>query len=316
MPNPSYRGRFAPSPTGPLHAGSMLAALGSWLLARQAGGEWQLRIEDLDPPREMAGAAQQQLQTLGAFGLRHDGAVAWQSRRGHLYRAALNRLLARGHAFECHCTRSELAAAGGIHRHCVATAPRPDPAIRLRVPDDCDIQFDDAVHGHVAQRVDRDAGDFVLLRADGLWAYQLAVVVDDGDQGITDVVRGADLLDSTPRQILLQHLLGLPTPRYAHLPLLLGDDGSKLSKSDAALPVDATDPVATLQQLWRCLGQPPLRLAASATRAAFLDAAVFREGLDAFLGRRPPRPPHCTTVLQHPMARIERFIHVPSRRFA
>ena len=294
MQNPSYRGRFAPSPTGPLHAGSMLAAFGSWLLARQAGGEWQLRIEDIDPPREVAGAAVQQLRTLAAFGLDHDGDIAWQSRRGHLYRAALNRLQAQGHAFECHCTRSELAATGGIHRHCVATAPRPDPAIRLRVPDGCDIEFDDAVHGHVAQRVDRDVGDFVLLRADGLWAYQLAVVVDDAEQGITDVVRGADLLDSTPRQIFLQRLLGLPTPGYAHLPLLLGEDGNKLSKTDAALPVDATDPVRTLQLLWRCLGQAPLPLAAGAAHADFLDAAA-----GAFHLERVPRQAGTASAALH-----------------
>ncbi|HWS78319.1 MAG TPA: tRNA glutamyl-Q(34) synthetase GluQRS [Thermomonas sp.] len=274
MPDPSYRGRFAPSPTGPLHAGSMLAALGSWLLARQAGGEWRLRVEDIDPPREVAGAAELQLRTLAAFGLRHDGEVAWQSRRGHLYRAALNRLLAQGLAFECHCSRAELVAAGGIHRHCVATTPRPDPAIRLRVPDGCELAFDDAVHGRVVQRVDRDAGDFVLLRADGLWAYQLAVVVDDAEQGITDVVRGADLLDSTPRQILLQQALGLPTPRYAHLPLLLGDDGRKLSKSEAALPVDAAHPLRTLRMLWECLGQSPLGGDATRSLAAFLPAAT------------------------------------------
>ena len=280
MPNPRYRGRFAPSPTGPLHAGSMLAALGSWLLARQAGGEWRIRIEDIDPPREVASAADAQLHTLAAFGLRHDGDIARQSRRGHLYRAALNRLLAQGLAFECHCSRAELAAAGGIHRRCVATAPRPDPAVRLRVADGCEVDFEDAVHGHVAQRVDRDVGDFVLLRTDGLWAYQLAVVVDDAEQGITDVVRGADLLDSTPRQILLQRALGLPAPRYAHLPLLLGDDGRKLSKSDAALPVDGDEPLRTLRMLWHCLGQAPLAEDATPSVAAFLDAAVNAFRLD------------------------------------
>ena len=284
MPRPVHRGRFAPSPTGPLHAGSMLAALGSWLLARQAGGEWLLRIEDIDPPREVAGAAHEQLRTLAAFGLHHDGEIARQSRRGHLYRDALNRLLARGQAFECHCSRSELAASGGIHRQCVATAPRADPAIRLRVADGCEIAFEDAVHGRIVQRVDRDVGDFVLLRADGLWAYQLAVVVDDAEQGITDVVRGADLLDSTPRQILLQRALGLPTPRHAHLPLLLGDDGRKLSKSDAALPVDTADPLATLRALWHCLGQAPLPADAMRSTAAFLDAAAT-----AFRLERVPR---------------------------
>ena len=284
MPRPVHRGRFAPSPTGPLHAGSMLAALGSWLLARQAGGEWLLRIEDIDPPREVAGAASDQLRTLAAFGLHHDGEIARQSRRGHLYRDALDRLLARGQAFECHCSRSELAASGGIHRQCVATAPRADPAIRLRVADGCEIAFEDAVHGRIVQRVGRDVGDFVLLRADGLWAYQLAVVVDDAEQGITDVVRGADLLDSTPRQILLQRALGLPTPRHAHLPLLLGDDGRKLSKSDAALPVDTADPLATLRALWHCLGQAPLPADAMRSTAAFLDAAAT-----AFRLERVPR---------------------------
>lgn len=284
MPRPVHRGRFAPSPTGPLHAGSMLAALGSWLLARQAGGEWLLRIEDIDPPREVAGAASDQLRTLAAFGLHHDGEIARQSRRGHLYRDALDRLLVRGQAFECHCSRSELAASGGIHRQCVATAPRADPAIRLRVADGCEIAFEDAVHGRIVQRVGRDVGDFVLLRADGLWAYQLAVVVDDAEQGITDVVRGADLLDSTPRQILLQRALGLPTPRHAHLPLLLGDDGRKLSKSDAALPVDTADPLATLRALWHCLGQAPLPADAMRSTAAFLDAAAT-----AFRLERVPR---------------------------
>ena len=284
MPRPVHRGRFAPSPTGPLHAGSMLAALGSWLLARQAGGEWLLRIEDIDPPREVADAASDQLRTLAAFGLHHDGETARQSRRGHLYRDALDRLLVRGQAFECHCSRSELAASGGIHRQCVATAPRADPAIRLRVADGCEIAFEDAVHGRIVQRVGRDVGDFVLLRADGLWAYQLAVVVDDAEQGITDVVRGADLLDSTPRQILLQRALGLPTPRHAHLPLLLGDDGRKLSKSDAALPVDTADPLATLRALWHCLGQAPLPADAMRSTAAFLDAAAT-----AFRLERVPR---------------------------
>ncbi len=255
----------------------MLAALGSWLLARQAGGQWLLRIEDLDPPREVACATQAQLQALAAFDLRHDGDIVHQSRRGALYRNALDRLLARGLAFECHCSRADLAGTGGIHRRCVASAPRADPAIRLRVADGTEVAFDDLVHGRIAQRVDRDAGDFVLRRADGLWAYQLAVVVDDAAQGITDVVRGADLLDSTPRQILLQQALGLPTPRHAHLPLLLDDDGRKLSKSNAALPVDPDAPLDTLRAIWRCLGQPPL----SENRLrSFLEAATCTFRLD------------------------------------
>ena len=231
-----YRGRFAPSPTGPLHFGSLLAAFGSWLLARHAGGQWLVRIEDLDPPREVAGAAQAQLDTLAAFGLEPDLPVAWQSERHALYRAALDRLLAGGQAFACSCSRSELAAQGGIHRHCVATAARPRPAFRLRVADGSVVAFDDALQGPVRQDVASEVGDFVLLRADGCWAYQLAVVVDDAEQGITDVVRGADLLDSTPRQILLQRALGLPTPRYLHLPLVVDAHGHKLSKSAPRCP--------------------------------------------------------------------------------
>jgi glutamyl-Q tRNA(Asp) synthetase len=284
----AYRGRFAPSPTGPLHAGSLLAALGSWLLARQAGGEWRLRIEDVDPPREIAGAARGQIAALAAFGLRHDGPIEYQSRRHALYRVALDRLLADGLAFECHCSRSDLAASGGVHRRCVAGGLRPDPAIRFRVREGCEIAFDDLIHGRVAQPIDVDAGDFVLRRADGLWAYQLAVVVDDADQGITDVVRGADLLDSTPRQILLQRALGLPTPRYAHLPLLLDADGRKLSKSCAAMPVDPADPLAALRAAWSALGQDPLAanitsvdaFLASATRAFRIDR-VPRTALQA-----------------------------------
>lgn len=252
----------------------MLAALGSWLLARQAGGQWLIRIEDLDPPREIAGAAASQLDSLARFGLEHDGEVVSQSQRGSLYREALDRLIAGGLAFHCHCSRAELTVTGGVHRRCAAASQRPDPSIRLRVPDDCEIDFDDLVYGRVNQRVDRDVGDFVLLRADGQWAYQLAVVVDDAAQAITDVVRGADLLDSTPRQILLQRALGLPTPRYAHLPLLLDGEGRKLSKSDAALPVDACELLTTLQMLWRCLGQLPLANAFIRTPLEFLDAAI------------------------------------------
>lgn len=293
MPAPTYRGRFAPSPTGPLHAGSLLAALGSWLLARQADGEWLLRIEDVDPPREVAGAADGQIAALAAFGLRHDGPVEYQSRRSHLYHAALERLLADGLAFECHCSRSDLAASGGIHRNCVSGRRRPDPAIRLRVDDVCEVGFDDLVHGHVGQRVDTEAGDFVLRRADGLWAYQLAVVVDDAEQGITDVVRGADLLDSTPRQILLQRALGLPTPRYAHLPLLLGADGRKLSKSCAARPVDPADPLPALRAAWATLGQPALQ-STFASPAGFLAAAT-----SAFRIEQVPRTEARTSAAAH-----------------
>ena len=261
-PAPSgYRGRFAPSPTGDLHFGSLLAAFGSWLLARHAGGRWLVRVEDLDPPREVAGAARRQLDALHAFGLEADEEIAWQSQRSPLYEAALEKLLREGRAFHCHCSRTDLSTVSGIHRACVARRTRPDPAVRLRVEDGSVVAFEDAIRGRVEQDVSREVGDFVLRRADRFWAYQLAVVVDDADQGITDVVRGADLLDSTPRQILLQRALGLPTPRYAHLPLVLGPDGRKLSKSDAAQPVDPADPLATLRAAWLRLGQSPDSLA-------------------------------------------------------
>ena len=279
-----HRGRFAPSPTGDLHPGSLLAAFGSWLLARHAGGEWWVRVEDLDPPREVAGAAQRQLAALHRFGLLPDAPVVFQSGRHRHYQAALDRLLASAAAFECHCSRTDLAASGGIHRRCVAKRRRPRPAIRLRVADAATVAFEDAIQGPQVQDVATAVGDFVLRRADGLWAYQLAVVIDDAAQGVTDVVRGADLLDSTPRQILLQRALGLPTPAYAHLPLVTDAHGRKLSKSDAARPVDATDPLPALRRAWAALGQDPRALAGAGDVAALLDAA--RAGFDP---RRIPR---------------------------
>ena len=308
-----YVGRFAPSPTGALHFGSLVAAFGSWLAARHAGGQWLVRVEDLDPPREIPGAAEAQLRALAGFGLEADGPVWWQSTRGDAYADALARLLADGIAFECRCSRADLAAAGGVHRRCVANAERhggaSPPAIRLRVAAGCEIGFDDAVHGHVVQRVDLAVGDFVLRRADGPWAYQLAVVVDDAAQAVTDIVRGADLLHSTPRQILLQRALGLPTPRYLHLPLVVDDAGRKLSKSLAALPLDAADPVPALHAAWAVLGQAEGALAGTAGRDALLAAAVR-----AF---EPARIPHgpvpASAALQHgcrdARSRIDRDTH-------
>ena len=278
MTSQPSRGRFAPSPTGPLHFGSLVAALGSWLFARAAGGDWLVRIEDIDPPREVPGAATGQLATLAAFGLDPDEPPVFQSGRGDLYEAALAQLLARGEAFECHCSRTDLAAAHGIHRACVAGRRRRTPAIRLRVPDGR-LGFEDRIQGHFEQDLGREVGDVVLRRADGYWAYQLAVVVDDAAQGITDVVRGADLLDSTPRQILLQQRLGLPTPAYAHLPLVRDAEGRKLGKSLAALPVDAADPLPALRAAWAFLGQDPLRWPAGAPRPALAGAvAAFDPG--------------------------------------
>lgn len=259
--SPSYRGRFAPSPTGDLHFGSLLAAFGSWLLARHANGTWLIRVEDVDPPREVAGASQRQIADLAAFGLHSGEPIVRQSERGHLYEAALLRLLREDLAFECHCSRGDLAASGGVHRRCIARAKRPDPAIRLRVPDGTIVAFDDALQGPQTQDVSREVGDFVLRRTEGYWAYQLAVVVDDAAQGITDVVRGADLLDSTPRQIVLQRALALPTPRYAHLPLVVDERGRKLSKSDAAMPVNPRAPLPALRAAWEFLGQERAALA-------------------------------------------------------
>ena len=251
-----YRGRFAPSPTGDLHFGSLVAALGSWLRARAKGGVWLVRIEDLDPPREVAGAAERILATLQAFGMVPDEAVVAQSRRHVHYAAALDRLIERGLAFPCACSRKQLEASGGLHRApCARPASGVPCAWRARVPD-LDVAFDDAVVGRYAQSLRQDVGDFVLKRIDGLYAYQLAVVVDDAAQAISEVVRGADLLDSTPRQIWLQRALDLPTPAYLHLPLVLDEHGHKLGKSHASMPVDATDPLPALRAALRFLGQP------------------------------------------------------------
>ncbi|KQQ75497.1 glutamyl-Q tRNA(Asp) ligase [Xanthomonas sp. Leaf131] len=273
MSSPTYRGRFAPSPTGPLHFGSLLAAFGSWLLARHAGGEWCVRIEDIDPPRAEPGASEQQLRTLAAFGLTSDLPVMYQSDRDTQYSAALTTLLETGLAFECSCSRADLAGMGGVHHACVAPLGERR-AVRLRVPPQPSVSFDDALQGRVVQDVYAEVGDVVLRRADGYWAYQLAVVVDDAAQAITDVVRGADLLDSTPRQRLLQRALGLPQPRYLHLPLILDGDGRKLSKSHDAPALDDADPLPALHAVWAALGQLPTALPRHAAVDTLLQHAV------------------------------------------
>ncbi len=247
-----------------MHFGSLVAALGSYAEARVQGGEWWVRMEDLDRPREVPGAARAILTTLEAFGFEWDGPVIYQSQRTEAYAAALENLSERGLLFSCECSRREIAATGtpgpegplypGTCRT-RATWFRGDRAIRLRV-ETPPISFQDVVQGLVTQDLRTEVGDFILRRADGLHAYQLAVVVDDALQGISHVVRGADLTRSTPRQILIQHYLGLPTPIYAHLPLVLDGQGRKLSKSDAAAPVDSRNPVPTLLQAWAFLGQP------------------------------------------------------------
>jgi len=254
----TYRGRFAPSPTGQLHFGSLVAAVGSWLGARHAGGQWLLRMEDIDPTREVAGSASGILAALPAFGLVADAPPLFQSQRRDAYDAAFERLRAAGMAFACWCSRSELAVDGGIHRdgQCIAPAnPDRPPAWRLRVPDIA-IDFHDALQGPQREHLRESVGDFVIRRADDAYSYQLACVVDDAFQGITEVVRGHDLLDSTARQIWLQRCLALPTPAYRHLPLVLDGDGRKLSKSDRAFPVDPADPMPALRQALTFLGLP------------------------------------------------------------
>ncbi|MFI4958945.1 MAG: tRNA glutamyl-Q(34) synthetase GluQRS [Lysobacterales bacterium] len=256
----TYRGRFAPSPTGQLHFGSLVAAVGSWLYARHAGGQWLVRLEDIDPPREVAGSAAGILAALPAFGLAADAPPLFQSQRIAAYDVAFEQLSAAGQLFPCWCSRSELAAGGGLHRdgRCVAAAD-PDrlPAWRLRVPD-IGMDFDDALQGPQHENLRESVGDFVIRRAEGFYSYQLACVVDDAFQGITEVVRGSDLLDSTARQIWVQRCLGLPTPTYRHLPLVMGADGRKLSKSERASPVDPTNPLPALRQALTFLSVPVL----------------------------------------------------------
>jgi glutamyl-Q tRNA(Asp) synthetase len=260
---PAYRGRFAPSPTGPLHFGSLVAALGSCLEARVRGGEWLLRMEDVDEPRCRPGAADAILRALEACGFSWDGEVLVQSRRKARYREILDSLCVAGLVYPCACSRRELAdsalASDGAHVYpgtCrQGLAPGRVPrAWRLRVPPEA-LCFDDAVQGRQCQDLAREVGDFVLLRADGYFAYQLAVVVDDADQGVSHVVRGADLLDSTARQILLQRLLGMATPAYAHLPVATNAAGEKLSKQTRAAPIDAANPLPALLAAFEFLGQ-------------------------------------------------------------
>ena len=266
MPTTPYRGRFAPSPTGPLHFGSLVAAVASHADARQAGGEWLVRIEDVDQTRTRPGAEARIIAALAAFGMHSDAAPERQSEHTQRYDAALARLVRDGLAFRCNCSRSEVArlgrrgAEGPVYpgtcrRH--PPSPSAPAAWRLAVPPG-PVVFEDRVVGRLEQDVAIAVGDFVIRRVDGFTAYQLAVVVDDAFQGITDVVRGADLLWSTPRQILLQRLLGHATPRYAHVPLVYDGTGHKLSKRDAAHPIDETDPMPALRAAWKHLGQPPV----------------------------------------------------------
>ncbi len=254
---PPYVGRFAPTPSGYLHFGSLVAALASFLDARAAGGLWRVRMEDLDPPREVPGTQAAILQTLENHGLEWDGEVIRQSQRQAAYQAALAQLQQQGLVYGCNCSRKTLAGRDRYPGHCrEARVSGPGVALRLKVPDR-DDSFSDRLQGTFRQNLQQAGGDFVIRRRDGLFAYQLAVVVDDAWQGITDVVRGADLLDSTPRQRYLQDCLGLPHPRYLHIPLLVQPDGHKLGKRYRSPPLRPDQAGPQLLRALRILGQQP-----------------------------------------------------------
>jgi glutamyl-Q tRNA(Asp) synthetase len=277
----AYRGRFAPSPTGPLHFGSLVAALGSYLDARHNRGEWLVRIDDLDPPREVAGAADSILRTLEAFGLVWDGPVVYQSMRNALYDAALAQLAEDGRLYDCACTRKEIADSSGKGQDSIYPGTcrnglppgRTARSVRVRV-DDTTVRLADRLQGIVEQRLAHEVGDFILRRADKLIAYQLAVVVDDAEQGITDIVRGADLLASTPRQCYLQQLLGLPVPRYLHLPVAANVRREKLGKHTHAPAVHPDEGNRMLIAALTFLGQSIPHAAAAAGQAELLHRAV------------------------------------------
>lgn len=297
---PPYRGRFAPSPTGPLHLGSLYAAVAGFLEARSRGGEWLVRIEDVDPQRCRPAHADAILRTLERYGLHWDGPVVHQSRRSAAYAAALDRLRQDGLLYACTCTRKSLQGQGrnvsGEIRYEGTCRGRSKPpaaphALRVRAPD-CLIEFHDRLQGRYGHNLSHAVGDFILKRRDGAYAYQLAVVVDDAAQGISEVLRGIDLIESTPRQIYLQQLLALPRPTYLHLPVLVDAAGRKLSKQTHARPVECKAPGPTLSWLLRALGHaPPAELcdAPPAELLAWASAAWSAAGLPAV--RTLPAPP-------------------------
>lgn len=252
----AYIGRFAPTPSGYLHFGSLVAALASYLDARSVNGRWLLRMEDLDPPREEPGAQAAILKALESYGFEWDGEMIRQSERHDAYAQVLDRLFNQGLAYACTCSRKQLEPYHGIYPGLCRNAghPRHNAAIRIRVPE-LEYRFTDRVQGEFRQHLGREVGDFVIRRRDGLYAYQLAVVLDDAWQGVTDIVRGADLLDSTPRQLYLQELLGLPQPRYLHVPLITQPDGNKLGKSYRSPPLPEDQAIPLLLRALRALGQ-------------------------------------------------------------
>ena len=278
----SYTGRFAPSPTGPLHYGSVVAALASFLDARQAGGRWLLRIEDLDPPRESKTAPAEIMSQLQALGLRWDGNVLYQHSRLEAYDACIRAL--DGHTFPCTCSRKSTPAVyPGVCRERTFRQTDGPRSIRLRVPD-ISVETDDRALGRVAWRLDEEVGDFIIMRKDGLHAYQLAVVVDDIHQSVTHIVRGQDLLESTPRQLALYHLLGVAPPSYLHIPIIVDGRGDKLSKQAHARPVAVSEPMQVLRAALASLGQPEQE---SATTPA---ALLARAAADWDTGRLPTTP--------------------------
>ena len=260
-----YIGRFAPSPTGPLHFGSLVAAVASHLEARKNKGRWLVRMENLDKPREMAGAADGILSTLEAFGFEWDGAVLYQSNRQHAYAETLDLLAKADKLYACTCSRKEIADSAqhgidglvypGTCRNGIA-GEKTARAWRLRT-ENRRISVEDLIQGRIEHDISRDIGDFVLKRADGQFSYQLAVVTDDADQGITHIVRGADLLDSTPRQVYLQQLLGYPLPSYAHVPVVTNSQGEKLSKQTLAQALGSGEEQHELHRALAFLGQKP-----------------------------------------------------------
>lgn len=266
-----YIGRFAPSPTGPLHFGSLLAALASYLDAKSNQGLWLLRIEDLDPPRQDPTANSHFIEVLDAFGLYWDDEIRFQSHRSEAYQAALKHLIESGVAFPCSCSRKQLAG----HPHQGRCQPDPDKALAWRFLANPDgVSFEDQLQGFYHPSKPHERDDFVIRRRDALWSYQLAVVVDDQDQGVTHVVRGIDLIDSTPRQIQLQQALGYRTPNYAHLPIAVENNGQKLSKQNLALPLDVRSPEQTLYIALQWLRQNPPKTLAKESIDEILQWAV------------------------------------------
>ena len=281
-----YVGRFAPSPTGLLHYGSLVAALASYLDAKAHDGKWLVRIEDLDPPREIAGSSTRILEQLQVFALKWDGEVMFQSARLSVYEQILQRLMSQGFCFYCNCSRQRVSALDGIYDGRCRNrelASGPDVAVRVRTNPDL-MQLTDRIQGKYTQNLEQEIGDFILKRKDGLFSYQLAVVADDAAQEITHVVRGNDLLASTPRQIYLQQLLGLPIPRYAHIPIVVNELGQKLSKQHFAQPIDHASASSLISSALRSLG---MTLPSSLNRAA--PAFLIEWGIEHWDIQRVPK---------------------------